>query len=556
MITPRLILMRELLADTGSIYVHLDWHVGHYVKIVMDEVFGRDAYQNEIVWKRTTSRGGSDYYNHVHDTIFFYTKDKAYWDQQYTPYTDEYIAQMFRNRDADGRLWRESPLTAPGKSQGISGAAWKGVDPNTIGKGRHWAIPGYLRHLLSEKADGNTVQALDELEAQGRIVWSRNGRGRPNVKQYIDDLPGVELQSIWSDIGGESGTDYDTQKPERLIERFVLSSTNSGSLVADFFGGSGTTAAVAEKLGRRWITSDLGKPACMVMRKRLIDQNAKPFLYQAIGDYQVEAAKASLGRGFRVGDLSQIVLSLYGALPLPPEDNANRNLGKLVAGGSKTLVLADSPNKLTGAATLKKAAALRDSLMGGWDKVVVLGWNFEPGIGEAIAAMNDARLEVLVIPPDLLDRLKKKGGLEKLRGQVRFASLQYLTLHPVERAKVGAGETAQEILTVRLANYVLLSPEAINLDEANRAKLQAVANREPLALIEYWAVDPDYDGKVFRSVWQDYRGNTENDGDPLRVVTQAVLDLPAKDGPRRVCVRAVDVFGFEAEAVAIVEVAA
>jgi adenine-specific DNA-methyltransferase len=148
-----------------------------------------------------------------------------------------------------------------------------------------------------------------------------------------------------------------------------------------------------------------------------------------------------------------------------------------------------------------------------------------------------------------MDRLKKKGGIDKLRGQVRFSSLQYLTLHPVERAKVGAGETAQESLTVRLANYVLLSPEAINLDEANRAKLQAVANKEPLALIEYWAVDPDYDGKVFRSVWQDYRGNTENDGDPLRVVTQAVLNLPAKDGARRVCVRAVDVFGFEAEAV-------
>ncbi|MDP2795341.1 MAG: hypothetical protein Q8O25_14890 [Sulfurisoma sp.] len=315
---------------------------------------------------------------------------------------------------------------------------------------------------------------------------------------------------------------------------------------------AGTTAAVAEKLGRRWITSDLGKPACMVMRKRLIDQNARPFLYQAIGDYQVEAAKASLGRGFRIGDLSQIVLSLYGALPLPPEDNASRNLGKIVGGGSKTLVLADSPNKLTGAATLKKAVALRDSLMGGWDKVVVLGWNFEPGIGETIAAMNDARLEVLVIPPDLLDRLKKKGGLEKLRGQVRFASLQYLTLHPVTRKKVGAGET----VTVKLANYVLLSPEAINLDEANRAKLQAVANKEPLALIEYWAVDPDYDGQVFRSVWQDYRGNTENDGDPLRVVTQAVLSLPAKNGVRRVCVRAVDVFGFEAEAVATVGVAA
>jgi adenine-specific DNA-methyltransferase len=288
----------------------------------------------------------------------------------------------------------------------------------------------------------------------------------------------------------------------------------------------------------------------MVMRKRLIDQDARPFLYQAIGDYHVEAAKVSLGRDFRVGDLSHIVLSLYGALPLPPEDNPNRNLGRMV--GGKTLVLADSPNKLTGTATLKKAVALRDSLMGGWDKVVVLGWNFEPSIGAAIAAMNDGRLEVLVIPPDLLDRLKKKGGLEKLRGSVRFASLQYLTIKPILRRPQGENET----LTVALGNYVLLSPEAISLDEANRAKLQAVANKEPLALIEYWAVDPDYDGRVFRSVWQDYRGNTENDGDPLRVVTQAVLILPAKEGPRRVCVRAVDVFGFEAEAMATVELLA
>jgi len=390
---------------------------------------------------------------------------------------------------------------------------------------------------------------------QGLIVFTSSGK--PRVKRYLNESKGEPIDDIWSDIfpinsQSSERTEYATQKPEALVDRIIRASCPESGLVADFNGGSGTTAAVAEKLGRRWIISDLGKPACMVMRKRLIDQNASPCLYQAIGDYQVEAAKASLGRSFKIGDLSQIVLSLYGALPLPPEDNANRNLGKIVGGGSKTLVLADSPNKLTGAATLKKAAALRDTLMGGWDKVVVLGWNFEPGIGEAIAALNDARLEVLVIPPDLLDRLKKKGGLEKLRGQVRFASLQYLTLHPVERTKVGAGETAQETLSVRLSNYVLLSPEAINLDEANRAKLQAVANKEPLALIEYWAVDPDYDGKVFRSVWQDYRGNTENDGDPLRVVTQAVLHLPVKNGPRRVCVRAVDVFGFEAEAMATV----
>ena len=295
----------------------------------------------------------------------------------------------------------------------------------------------------------------------------------------------------------------------------------------------------------------------MIMRKRLIDQEAKPFLYQALGDYQVEAAKAHLGRDFKIGDLSQIVLSLYGALPLPPDVNPQRNLGQISAfavgnaRGSKTLVLADSPNKLTGAATLKKAIAQRDSLMGGWDRVVVLGWNFEPSIGETITGLNDDRLEVLVIPPDLMDRLKKKGGIDKLRGQIRFSSLQYLTLHPVTCTRKGE----EDELTVRLKNYVLLSPEAINLDDDNRQKLQAVANKEPLALIEYWAVDPDYDGKVFRSVWQDYRGNTANDEDALRVVTQAVVPTPARSGLRKVCVRVVDVFGFEAEVVTTVEAA-
>ena len=362
--------------------------------------------------------------------------------------------------------------------------------------------------------------------------------------------------------------EYATQKPEKLLERIIRASCPQGGVVADFNGGSGTTAAVAEKLGRRWITTDLGKPACMIMRKRLIDQDAKPFLYQAIGDYQVEAAKATLGRDFRIGDLSQIVLSLYGALPLPPDVNPQRNLGQIAgialgAGrGSKTLVLADSPNKLTGAATLKKAIAQRDSLMGGWDRVVVLGWNFEPSIGETITALNDSRLEVLVIPPDLMDRLKKKGGLDKLRGQVRFSSLQYLTIHPIVRkASTGSARTdglaedvLTETLTVKLKNYVLLSPEAINLDDDNRAKLQAVANKEPLALIEYWAVDPDYDGKVFRSVWQDYRGNTANDEDALRVATQALVKVEAKSGLRKVCVRVVDVFGFEAEVVSTVGV--
>jgi adenine-specific DNA-methyltransferase len=390
---------------------------------------------------------------------------------------------------------------------------------------------------------------IDRALAENRIFWTRNSI--PRLKKFFDSAEGMPASDLWTDIQPlrswhrDEDVNYNTQKPEALLDRIIRASSPENGLVADFNGGSGTTAAVAEKLGRRWITTDLGKPACMIMRKRLIDQGAKPFLYQAIGDYQVEAAKTLMGRRFRIGDLSSIVLSLYGAQPLPPEDNPLRNLGAVVYAGKKTLVLVDSPNKLTGDATLKKAIAQRDNLLGGWDRVVVLGWNFEPSIGESIAALNDDRLEVLVIPPDLLDRLKKKGGIEKLRGQVRFCTLQYVVVDPVGRVRQGDDERLQ----VRLANYVLLSPEAINLDDANRAKLHKVMNAEPLALIEYWAVDPDYDGEVFRSVWQDYRGNTANDDDPLRVVAEAHFAVPHKPGPRRVCVRVVDVFGFEAEAV-------
>ena len=547
MITPRLILMRELLADTGSIYVHLDGHVGHYVKIVMDDVFGKDKFVNEIAWKRSHAHGdsgqGAAHFGRVTEGLLFYGRsDQRVWNPPYEPYTDAILDRDYKYKDeSTGERYRLMPVDGPG------GAA-KG-NPYYEFQG----VKGYWRYSEA------TMQSLWE---QGEIVVSSTGRSLSR-KKFLKDAKGTPITDFWSDVNRISPTsserlDYPTQKPEALLERVIRSSTESNGLVMDFFGGSGTTAAAAEKLGRRWITTDLGKPACMIMRKRLIDLEAKPFLYQAIGDYQVEAAKATLGRDFRIGDLSQIVLSLYGALPLPPEANPQRNLGQ-IAGvelngrrGSKTLVLADSPNKLTGTATLKKAIAQRDNLLGGWDRVVVLGWNFEPSIGETITALNDDRLEVLVIPPDLMDRLKKKGGIDKLRGQVRFSSLQYLTIHPVQRRVHGSEET----MSVRLKNYVLLSPEAINLDDTNRAKLQAVANAEPLALIEYWAVDPDYDGKVFRSVWQDYRGNTANDADALRVVTQATLSVPAHSGPRKVCVRVVDVFGFEAEVVATVDVAA
>lgn len=497
MIVPRLVLLRELLSTKGTLCLHIGMQVSHYVKIALDEVFGRKNFTTEVIWSYGTPSGGRAAGNKIvkaHEYLLWYSKSDGnqMYNKEYLPYSEKYISDRFTEVDEDGRRYR-----------------------------------------TREREKGHFE------------------------KQYLDESKGVPLSTVWTDVKQlyayhllkrkQEEAGYDTQKPEALLERIIKATTTDGDLVVDVFGGSGTTAAVAEKLGRRWITSDIGKPACMIMRKRLIDQGAKPFLYQAIGDYHVEAARSHFGRrNYRVGDLSAIVMSLYGALPLPPEDNPLRNLGSVAFGGRKTLVLVDSPGKLTGDGTLRKAIAQRDNLLGGWDRVVVLGWNFDPGIGQSIAALNDDRLEVLVIPPDLLDRLRKKGGIEKLRGQVRFASLQYVTLKSASRA-LAADD--QERIDVVLDNYVLLSPEAINLDEDNRKKLLNVMNAEPLALIEYWAVDPDYDGQVFRSVWQDYRGNTANDGDALRVVDRAGFTVPRKSGERRICVRVVDVFGFEAEVV-------
>jgi site-specific DNA-methyltransferase (adenine-specific)/adenine-specific DNA-methyltransferase len=351
------------------------------------------------------------------------------------------------------------------------------------------------------------------------------------------------VQNLWTDIPivnpmAKERLDFPTQKPEKLIERIILASSNEGSIVADFFAGSGTTAVVAERLDRKWIVSDIGKPACMIMRKRLIDMGAKPFLYQSIGDYQKEVFASS--RIYkRVGDLAHVVLQLYGAIPFPPENNPNRNLGYIK--NSKTLVFVDSPNKITGKATLKRAQKLRETFMGGgWNKVVVLGWNFSFDITRAIQELNDPKLEVLVIPPDLITRLKKQG-YDKLVGKIRFSSLQYLSIKPI---KVEPVNDKEEKLIVELENYVLLSPDNIPLDDKDREKLKEIMNKDPLALIEYWSIDPDYDGEVFRSKWQDYRENTANDSDPYRVITRAELVVPKKE-KRKVCVKAVDVFGFE-----------
>lgn len=469
MLYPRLVLMRELLSDHGSIYVHIDWHVGHYVKVLMDEIFGKENFVNEIVWCYSGPQRSFQNFSRKHDSIFLYKKtDTATFNVQ--------------------RIAHKSGL------HGKGGLGFRNGEENN--------------------------DRLRELEEQGKV-----------------------LEDWWIDISTvgrivKEITGYATQKPEALLERIIKASSNEGDLVCDFFGGSGTTAAVAERLGRRWITSDIGKPATLVMRKRLIDQDVRPFLYQAIGDYQKEMMHST--KLFKsIGDLSQQVMQLYGALPFTPDQVSDRNYGYIK--DERTLVYVDSPNKLTGRATLRRASEATQSLLGGgWKKCIVLAWNFSFDISTAIEEFKQT-VEVLVIPPDLMERLKKQGFSKLVQnGTIRFSGLQYLALHPIEKQTLGEND----VLSIRLRDYVQLSPDNIPLDDKDREAVRRVMAEDPLALIEYWSIDPDYDGQTFRSTWQDYRENTAQDHDALHCVYRADLTVPHKES-RAVCVKAVDVFGFE-----------
>lgn len=510
MIYPRLMLMKEMLSEKGSIYVHIDWHIGAYVKVVLDEIFGKENFRNEIIWKRGTVKGAKAVGNQFarnHDMILYYSKGNDYvYHTQYLPYSEEYIKQRYTKNDNDGR----GPYT--------------------------------------DQAIGTrSEESLVEMAKDNRIFITSTGKRR--VKYYLSEAKGIAMDDSWNDISevnsmAKENVGYATQKPEALLERIIKSSSNEGDLVCDFFGGSGTTAAVAEKLGRRWITCDIGKPASLVMRKRFIDQEVNPFLYQSIGDYQKEAFHNNK-KLRRVGDLSQVVLGLFGALPFSPEQVSDRNFGYVK--GTRNLVMVDSPNRLTTAATVRRAVEAKASLLGGdWEKVIVLGWNFAFDISQAIEKYKNSNVEVLVIPPDLLDKLSKKGFKKLIADKtVRFSSLQYLVVNPVQ---VTMNSNGEDELDISLNNYVLLSPDNIPLDDKDKEKLQQVMEQDPLSLIEYWSIDPDYDGDTFRSTWQDYRENVDNDSDPLHCVYSTRIAMPHKD-ERKVCVKAVDVFGFESQVI-------
>lgn len=279
MMAPRLVELRRVMKPTASIYLHCDPTASHYLKVLMDAVFGVKNFRNEIIWKRTHAHSGVRGFGRVHDVILTYQRSaEAVWNTQRTAYSDSYKENFFRHTDAVGR-YRLTILTGSGTRNGESGKPWRGYDPTKVG--RHWAVPGYLRNMVAGGAEMGVLEALDALDAMGRVVMPKEGAS-PSFKQYLDDMGGVELQDVWTDIPPLSAASkerlgYDTQKPEALLERIISASSNPGDVVLDPFCGCGTATVAAHRLDRRWIGIDVTTLAVGLMQRRLADAFPQDF---------------------------------------------------------------------------------------------------------------------------------------------------------------------------------------------------------------------------------------------------------------------------------------
>lgn len=243
--------IKSVMSETASIYVHLDYHIGHYMKVLMDEIFGEDNFRNEIIWKRATAHSDAEFYGNNFDCIYFYTKSQEQYvfNTVYVPYDEDYAAR-FRRSDPDGRKWDDRDLSAKGLQGGGYTYEYKGCTSL-------WRCP---------------IETMEKLDSEGRLYFTKNGGIRR--KLYLDELPGMPVQSMWMDINPVNSqaierSDYATQKPVALLERIVNASSNKGMCVADFFGGSGVSATVANKLGRRFIHCDIGLNSIQTTRDRL-----------------------------------------------------------------------------------------------------------------------------------------------------------------------------------------------------------------------------------------------------------------------------------------------
>lgn len=255
---PRLVELHRVLKSTGSLYLHCDPTMSHYLKVLLDAIFGAQHFRNEIIWKRTSAHSSAKKYGPIHDVVLYFGKSaNVTWNGSRTQYTEEYLNKYYKFDDGDGRLYWRADLCAAGVRNGRSGLPWRGFDPSA--KGMHWKY---------------TIDKLDELDEEGRIYFPSGGSGWPQYKRYREELPGKAVGDIWDDIDkinpvGSERLGYPTQKPVALLERILEASSNEGDVVLDPFCGCGTTVDAAQKFNRKWLGIDVTYIAVDLIRKRL-----------------------------------------------------------------------------------------------------------------------------------------------------------------------------------------------------------------------------------------------------------------------------------------------
>jgi adenine-specific DNA-methyltransferase len=513
-------LLQDLLADDGMLYVHLDWHVGHYAKAILDEVFGANNFRNEIVWQKIrTRKGQTTGFGNVHDTIFMYSRgEKFKFTPQYVPHSKKYIKSHYGNIDPEtGKRYQLVSLTQAG-----AGPPRRfGDRVLTPPPGKHWVW---------------SQERIDQAMEEGRIIFT--GTGTPRIKRYFDEAPGSHVVDIWTDIYPVNAvalerTDYATQKPEALLERIITASSNEGDLVLDCFCGSGTTAAVAEKLGRRWIACDLGRFAIHTARKRLLSiAGVRPFVVQNLGKYERQAWQAAEFQGDLTGlqDLSgliqkyrRFILELYHARPI----TGYAWLHGLKAGRMVHVGAVDAP--VSPGDVQQIALEFRKATGSGPDApsvsaVDVLGWDFAFELNEVArqqAAQANIALRFLRIPREVLE----KKAVEQ--GDITFFELAALSVD-VDKP-VRSGRPDRFGVTIKLTDFVI-PPDDVPSD------VQAAITHWA-QWIDYWAVDWDNKSDTFHNMWQTYRTRQDKS-----LQLQTTHQYPAP-GEYRIMVKVIDILG-------------
>jgi site-specific DNA-methyltransferase (adenine-specific)/adenine-specific DNA-methyltransferase len=439
MVYERLILMRDLLADIGSIYVHCDWRVNSYMRAALDEVFGGSNLVNQISWRRTGAHNDPQRFGIITDTIFFYSRSDRYiWNPQFAERSDESIATSFSYAQSpNGEVVRLKKGEEPQKG-------WRRFQSVTLRSPNprpnlRYVFKGYAPHR-----NGWSVgpERMEQYDRDNRLIYPSTTDGAIRLKMFLDESPGVPVQDLWTDLGkveaiSAENLDYPTQKPEALLERILKASSNEGDLVADFFVGSGTTAAVAEKLGRKWIATDLGKFGIHTTRKRLIgvqrelkvaEKPFRAFEVLNLGRYERQAylnvggrlsgAQKEQALARKEYEFRDLILRAYKAQPLEGEPFFHgKNAGRLVVVGPINLPVG----------RLFVEEVITECRKRGASRVDVLAFEFEMGLFPAVleeAKQKGIDLSPKYIPAEVFD----KRAVDK--GQVVFHDISFVEATP------------------------------------------------------------------------------------------------------------------------------